>query len=269
MSEAQLFVATTFTEIYERVLVGPLFRPFAEQLLTRAGLTRGDSVLDVACGTGIVARLARERLGPDARIVGVDLAPAMLAVASAADRTVDWRQGNATALPLRPDERFTVVTCHQGLQFMPDKAAAAREMRRALAPGGRVAIAAWSSLADLPHMAELNAVVERHVGPIADSRHSFGEGGALKQLLADAGFNDVRVDTLAHDVQFADGALFARLNAMAAIGMSEKGKAMSEAERGVLADRIAGESGDAIGRATRHGVFVLPLTSIVATARVS
>ena len=81
MSEAQRFAATTFTEIYERVLVGPLFRPFAEELIARLQPRQGDSVIDVACGTGIVARVAREKLGPGARIVGVDVAPAMLAVA--------------------------------------------------------------------------------------------------------------------------------------------------------------------------------------------
>jgi len=268
MSEAQLFVATTFTEIYERVLVGPLFRPFAEQLLARVNPVRGDSVLDVACGTGIVARIARERLGPDARIVGVDVAPAMLAVARAADQTIDWRQGDATSLPVSAAEQFTVVTCHQGLQFMPDKPAAVREMRKVLAPGGRVAIATWSSLDDIPGMIELNAVVERHVGRIVDARHSFGDAAALKHVLVEGRFSDVQTGTLAHDVQFADGGLFARLNAMAAIGMSDKGKTMSEAERGELAGQIAAESRDAIAKATKNGVFVLPLTTIFATAHV-
>jgi ubiquinone/menaquinone biosynthesis C-methylase UbiE len=268
MSEAQLFVATAFTEIYERELVGPLFRPFAEHLVRRVGLERGDSVIDVACGTGIVARIARERLGPDARIVGVDVAPAMLAVARAADQTIDWRQGNATALPVEAGERFTVVTCHQGLQFMPDKPAVMRELRRVLAPGGRVAIATWSPLADLPDMAGLNAVAERHVGRIVDARHSFGDPTALRAVLTEGGFSDVQVDTVTRDVQFADGAVFARLNAMAVIGMSDKGKAMSEAERGELAGRIAAESTDAIGRVTRNGVFALPLTAVVAAGRV-
>src|SRR5215471_4332234 len=141
MSETQLFVATTFTEIYERVLVGPLFRPFAEQLVSRVAPNRGDSVIDIACGTGIVARVARERLGPEARVVGVDVAPAMLAVARTVDPTIDWREGNAVSLPVGDAEHFTVLTCHQGLQFMPDKLAAVRDMRRVLAPGGRVAIA--------------------------------------------------------------------------------------------------------------------------------
>jgi ubiquinone/menaquinone biosynthesis C-methylase UbiE len=268
MSEAQLFVATTFTEIYERVLVGPLFRPFAEQLLARVTPRRGDSVIDVACGTGIVARVAREQLGPQARIVGIDVAPAMLAVARGADSSIDWRLGNATSLPVRPDEQFTVLTCHQGLQFMPDKPAAIREMRRVLAAGGRLAIATWCSVEDLPGMRDLNAVVERHVGRIADARHSFGDANALKQLLVQGGFSDVAVGTLAHDVQFADGGLFARLNAMAAIGMSEHGKAMNEAERGEMAGRIAAESQDAIDRGTHNGAFVLPLTTIFGTARV-
>jgi hypothetical protein len=114
-------------------------------------------------------------------------------------------------------------------------------------------------------MRELNAIVERHVGPIVDSRHSLGDADDLRRLLVDGGFADVQVGTLAHDVQFADGGLFARLNAMAAIGMSEKGKALSETERGELAGRVAAESQDLISAATRNGMFVLPLASLVAT----
>ena len=71
MSEAQLFASMTFPEIYERVLVQPLFRPFADELVARLKPTQGDSLIDVACGTGIVARIARQRLGPTARIVAV------------------------------------------------------------------------------------------------------------------------------------------------------------------------------------------------------
>ena len=212
--------------------------------------------------------MVRERLGAQARIVGVDVAPAMLAVARNVDPTIDWREGNAVSLPVASGEHFAVLTCHQGLQFMPDKRAAVREMRRVLAPGGRTAIATWSSLEDLPGMRDLNAVVERHVGRIVDSRHSFGDANAVKQLLVESGFSDVNVGTLAHDAQFADGGLFARLNAMAAIGMSEKGKAMSDAERGELAGHIATESPDVIARDTKNGIVVLPLTTIIATARV-
>ena len=86
--------------------------------------------------------------------------------------------------------------------------------------------------------------------------------------LLPACFADVTVATVSHDVQFGDGALFARLNAMAVMGMSEKGRAMSEVERGELAGRIAAESQDLIARATKNGVFVLPLTTNLATAHV-
>ncbi len=266
--EAPVFVATTFTETYERALVGPLFRPFAEQLLARLAPGQQDSLIDVACGTGIVARLARERLGPAARIVGVDVAPAMLAVARSVEPTIDWRQGDAASLPVETSERFTLLTCHQGLQFMPDKAAVVREMRSVLASGGRIGVATWQSLDELPPgMRELNAMVERHVGPIIDSRHSFGDADALRRVLVDGGFTDVHVEAFAHDVQFPDGALFARLNAMAAIGMSARGKTLSESERAELAGRVAAESRDVISAATRNGMFVLPLATLIATAR--
>jgi ubiquinone/menaquinone biosynthesis C-methylase UbiE len=267
MSEAQLFTATAFTEIYERVLVGPLFRPFAEPLVARLTVHQGDNAIDVACGTGICARLIRERLGPEARIVGVDAAPAMLAVAQAVDPTIEWRQGSADALPVGTDERFTVLACHQGLQFMADKPAAIREMRRVLAIGGRIGVATWSSLEDTPGMLALNQVAERYVGPVVDSRHSFGDPRGLQSLLTDGGFRDVTVEPFAHDVRFPDGALFARLNAMAVIGMSDKGKAMNETERSELAGRIVEDSKDLIADATRDGMFVIRLTSHIATAR--
>jgi ubiquinone/menaquinone biosynthesis C-methylase UbiE len=267
MSESHLFGSMTFPEIYERVLVQPLFKPFAQEVLARLKPTAHDSLIDVASGTGIVARLGRERLGPAATVVGVDAAPPMLAVAKTVDPTIDWREGNAASLPVSGEERFSLLACHQGLQFFPDKPGAVREMRRVLERGGRVAVACWLSLSELPAARELNAVAERHVGAIVDSRHSFGDGAALKSLLADAGFTDVRVDPFAHDVRFADGALYARLNAMAVIGMTDKGKKMNDAERGELAGRIAAESHDVIARFTKDGAFVFPLATNIATAR--
>jgi len=188
MSEMQLFSTMTFPEIYERVLVGPLFRPFAQEVIARLEPTRSDNLIDIACGTGIVARLARETLGPESRIVGVDVAPAMLAVARSVDPAIDWREGTAMSLPVKDRENFSMLTCHQGLQFFPDRATAIGEMRRVLAPGGRVAIATWRSLQDIPVALALNDVAERHVGTIVDSRHSFGNADTLKALLVDGGF---------------------------------------------------------------------------------
>jgi SAM-dependent methyltransferase len=171
------------------------------------------------------------------------------------------------SLPVKDQESFSMLTCHQGLQFFPDKAAAVSEMRRVLAPGGVVAIATWRSLQDNPLVLELNDVAERHVGTIVDSRHSFGSADTLNALLVDGGFRQVSVQTCSHDVTFADGALFARLNAMAVIGMSEKGKGMNEAARGELAGQIAADSQAVIDRYTRNGAFVFTLSTNIAIAR--
>lgn len=89
----------SFPELYERKLVGPLFRPWAEAILDIVAPAAGERVLDVACGTGIVGRLASERVGPTGRVVGVDLSPGMLAMARAVAPSIEWREGNAVALP--------------------------------------------------------------------------------------------------------------------------------------------------------------------------
>ena len=118
----------SFPEMYEHWLVGPLFRPFAEVTIDELAPARGDAILDIACGTGIVARVAQERLGGRGHIVGVDVSPGMLGVARAAAPDIDWREGNAGSLPLRDGEEFQVVVCQQGLQFFPDRPAALAEM---------------------------------------------------------------------------------------------------------------------------------------------
>lgn len=220
----------TFPEMYERSLVQPLFRPFAEVLLQRVGLRSGQRVLDIACGTGIVARLARERLGDSARVVGVDLSAPMLAIARAVAPDIDWREGIAGALPLGSDELFDAVLCHQGLQFFSDRPAAACEMRRVLAPNGALAIATWRPVEEIPFFRELHAVAVRHIGPIVDQRHCFGDATAIKVLLTGAGFRDVRVETVSRMLRFADHALVG-MNAMALVGMSQASKTMDEEAR--------------------------------------
>lgn len=109
----------SFPEMYERWLVGPLFRPWAELTLDDVRLSAGDRLLDIACGTGIVARVARERLGDNGHVVGIDISSEMLAVARALAPAIDWREGNASALPLRQGEQFDVVVCQQGCSSFP------------------------------------------------------------------------------------------------------------------------------------------------------
>jgi len=142
--------SSTFTRAsaaYERVMVPAVFGPWAKDLLDTAALASGMRVLDVACGTGIVARLAAGQVGPTGWVVGVDTNEAMLAVARAqpvpVGAQVEWRQGDATKLPF-PDEQFDRVLCQHGLQYVPDRTTALREMKRVLAAGGRLGLSVFS-----------------------------------------------------------------------------------------------------------------------------
>lgn len=257
----------SFPEMYEQWLVGPLFRPWAEVILEEVALTPGDRFLDIACGTGIVARLARERLGDTGHVVGIDVSPQMLAVARAAAPGVDWREGNATALPLHNGEQFDVVACQQGLQFFPDKPAAARQMRRALAPGGRLAVATWRPLHEIRFVQDLHRVAERHLGAIIDQRHSFGDAAPLEALLREAGIRDVRSKTMSRTVRFKDGAIFLRLNTMALVGMSAVSKQMSDDERNRMVAAILSDSAAVLVPYTDDSGLAFEISSNVATGR--
>lgn len=232
----------SFPEMYERWLAGPLFQPWAEMILDEVKISPGDRVLDIACGTGIVARVARERLGDAGYIVGIDVSSDMLAVARAVAPGIDWRQGNANALPLHDREQFDIVVCQQGLQFFPDKPAAVAQMRRALAKGGRLAVATWRSDDEIPFFRELRRVAERRLGAIADQRYSFGDAAALEALLRDAGLHEVRSKTLSRTIRFQDGEPLLRLNTMALVGMSAVGREMGDQERNSVVEAIVSES---------------------------
>jgi ubiquinone/menaquinone biosynthesis C-methylase UbiE len=264
------FDQRSFPDLYEHELVGPLFRPFARLTLDEVAPKAGDRVLDVACGTGIVARLAKERVGPSGTVVGVDLSAPMLAVAAMIAPEIDWREGNAQALPLKAGEQFDVVVCQQGLQFFPDRPQGVREMRRALAPGGRVAVSTWRPDEELPVQLELRRIAERHLGPVADRRHGFGEPGPLEALLREAGFDSVRSKIVSHTVRFSDGMVFVRLNATALVGMSQAGKDLTGARRAELIEAVSRDSSELVRAHTDETGFAYELRAVVATgARVA
>jgi len=120
-------------ELYERYVARYILGPWAPSLVDAAGLATGERALDVACGTGVVARIAAQRVGPAGHVVGVDLNPGMIAVARSVPAPIgapiEWLERSALDLRLE-DAKFDVVLCQQGLQFFPDKALALREMRR-------------------------------------------------------------------------------------------------------------------------------------------
>jgi ubiquinone/menaquinone biosynthesis C-methylase UbiE len=153
-------------EMYEARFVPRLFALWAPHLVEAARVAPGQSVLDVACGTGIVARTVAGRLGGRGRVVGVDLNRNMLAVASQHAEDIEWREGDAQDLPF-DDDQFDAVLCQSGLMFFPDPTRAIREMARVAKPDGVVAVQVWASLESQPAYSRLVEIAARHAGPDA------------------------------------------------------------------------------------------------------
>jgi ubiquinone/menaquinone biosynthesis C-methylase UbiE len=141
-------LGTQAAELYERCVARYILGPWAPLLVDAVCLAEGEHVLDVACGTGVVARAAAKRVGCAGRLVGVDLNPAMIGVARSlpvlAGAPIEWLERDALDLQFG-DASFDVVLCQQGLQFFPDRGAALKEMRRVLKHGGRLALSVWTN----------------------------------------------------------------------------------------------------------------------------
>jgi len=182
---------------YERYFVPTLGAAWATALLEVAGLSSGERVLDVACGTGVVTRRASELVGPEGTVAGLDVNPGMLAVArSVSPPSIEWHESSAESIPC-PDASFDVVTCSLGLQFVPDRSAALREIHRVLADGGRVAIA---TVGPTPPLFEILAqALARHVNPevagFMRQVFSLHEHRELHDLVEGAGLRSVSVQS--------------------------------------------------------------------------
>lgn len=177
-------------EAYEERFVPALFRQWVEPVLRAAAVEPGDQLLDVACGTGVVARAASDRVAPGGSVTGVDLNPAMLGVARRIAPEIGWRQGDAAALPFH-DHAFDVVTCQAAIFFFPDPNGALAEMRRITRPDGRVVIQAFSSLSAQPAYGPWVDMVAQHAGQDAVSMlgtyWSHGEPDAMRGRCAEVG----------------------------------------------------------------------------------
>jgi ubiquinone/menaquinone biosynthesis C-methylase UbiE len=189
--QAQIDAATA----YEEFFVPALFQEWAPRVAAAAQLQPGQRVLDVACGTGVLARKAASRVGAASRVVGLDRNPGMLTVARRLAPEIEWREGVAEALPY-PDRSFDAVVSQFGLMFT-DRQQALREMLRVLAPGGHLAVAVWDSLDNTPAYAAELALLERFAGQRAAEafRAPFvlGDQKELATLFTSAGVAGVAV----------------------------------------------------------------------------
>jgi ubiquinone/menaquinone biosynthesis C-methylase UbiE len=184
-------------ENYQRYFVPSIGRPVADDLIAAADLPPGQRVVDVACGTGVVTRLAAERVGREGAVAGLDLNPGMLAVARSQTppgTSIEWYQANADTMPLA-DQAFDVVLCQMGLQFISHKLAALREMARVLKPGGRALVNVPGPRPEI--FAIMTDALASHLSPQAasfcDLVFSMHDGDELNELVRGAGFNKADV----------------------------------------------------------------------------
>ena len=193
-------------DVYELCWVRAQMGRCAEELMDAADVAPGDRVLDVACGTGAVARAAAARCGVAANVTGTDVNAGMLEAAArfaaeAGLSEITWLECDAAAMPL-PDAAFEVALCQQGLQFMPDKPGAMAEMARVLKPGGRLALSVWKTRA--PIGAAFATVLDREFGEGTTAPwemiYSLGDRNRLHELAEIAGLHDAHVSL---DVKFA------------------------------------------------------------------
>lgn len=199
-------ISTEAAEVYEQKFVPALFGEWAEHVVEAAGIVPGQSILDVACGTGIVARAAADRTEGRGRVVGLDLNEGMLAVARRIRPNIEWHHGDAADLPF-PPASFDAVLCQASLMYFPDRIKALREMARVVTAGGTVAVQVWGRLESQPGYRPFADIASHHAGPeatnLVSSYFSLGDLGFVVKLFEEAGLEVLNTRTRLGTVRFA------------------------------------------------------------------
>jgi ubiquinone/menaquinone biosynthesis C-methylase UbiE len=172
-----------------------IMEPWTDDLISSANCRDGDRVLDVACGTGIVANRINLVTRKLCAVTGIDLNEGMLSVARR-NPQIEWHQGSVVEMPFEPAS-FDVVLCQQGLQYFPDRPAAMRGMTRVLSAGGRLALNVWGALERQPFQTAVIAGIGNFLGSEAkaafDTAFSLNTAEELRRLANDAGLQNIRV----------------------------------------------------------------------------
>jgi ubiquinone/menaquinone biosynthesis C-methylase UbiE len=237
----------TPAEMYAHYFVPAMFRPWADILLRHADLQFRERILDVACGTGIVARLAAPLAGSEGHVAALDFNPAMLNVAQSvpapSGEKIEWREGSAMALPFA-DRNFDVVLCQHGLQFFPDKVGALREMYRVLTPTGRALIIVLESLQKHPVFDALMTSVARHLSlPIGAVTlpFSLSDDDKLREMARDAGFEEVNIIPATSVMTFPEAFQFVPLAVMSSAAALPAFMQLQGPEKAALLDTVRQE----------------------------
>ena len=199
MSDNNAAFVGSIPENYDQYLGPVLFEPYAADLAARLNPPKNGTVLELACGTGIMTRRLREKLPLEVNVVATDLNEAMLSYAKIkfpASVGIEWKQADAADLPFA-EKTFDAIVCQFGLMFFPDKEKAARETYRVLKPGGTFLFNVWDSIEDndLPHIAHriISEFFDNNPPNFYEIPFSFHDPESIRTLLATAGFREIRI----------------------------------------------------------------------------
>jgi ubiquinone/menaquinone biosynthesis C-methylase UbiE len=259
-------------ELYERYLVPAITSIWAADLVDRVQPQSGQSILDIACGTGVVARQVGKKIGAG-RVVGLDLNAGMLAIARSTPVTrtpIEWCEGSALNLPF-DDRSFDLVLCQLGLQFFPDRPLALREMKRVLVPSGRVALSVYSAMERTPAAYAFVRALEKSLGPDASkvkrAEHIFPIANDVQALLGDQGFQQISVSTVAKEITFPSVLDYVRFQ-LVATPMASLLSGRDAVQRENIIKSIAADTASFLEpEMIREGRLVFPQEGHVAIAR--
>jgi SAM-dependent methyltransferase len=255
-------VSTDAAEVYESCFVPAIFGAWAGPVSDAGGIAAGNRVLDVACGTGVLAREVHKRVGQSGRVVGLDLNDAMLAVAARTEPKIEWRQGDVGALPFE-DAIFDVVVSQFALMYFPDRVAALREMWRALSSGGRLAVATWASIKHARGYEILVDIATRQCGSeaadVLAAPFVLGDKTQLAKLFADASISGAKVALHEGSIRFLSVKEFVRIEV--------KGSPLAESLGDEAMEALAVESESALAEfVLPSGEIVMPMNAHIVTA---
>jgi SAM-dependent methyltransferase len=255
-------VSTDAAEVYESCFVPAIFGAWARPVADAAGIRTSDNVLDVGCGTGVLAREALRRVGQEGQVVGVDLNQGMLAVAARTEPRIEWRLGDAASLPFG-DLSFDVVVSQFALMYFPDRAASLREMWRTLGPAGRLAVAVWASIDHARGYQILVDIAVRQCGreaaDVLAAPFVLGDQAELATLFANGGISRAEVTLHEGSIRFPSVKEFIRIEV--------KGSPLAGMVSDEVLQSLAAESEDALAEfVVPSGEVVMPMDAHIVTA---
>ena len=259
-------------EVYERYLSRTIADPWTRVLLEIADPEIGEQALDLACGTGSVARQLAPMIGESGQVLATDINADMLDVgrvqATPMGAAITWQQGDATHLDLQNDA-FDLVVCQQGLQFFPDRAASMHEIRRVLRHGGRSVISVWQGLDQHPLYKTLFTATADHLGVSisdVDVAFSLSEPRELWALLNDAGFQQIEIIPKTLLISMPEPERFVQLSVLGAATSIPAFMSLDTTQRATLINEISEQTYAAVRQFKDGDRLSLSMSTNIAVA---